>query len=134
MACLPPTGEGDCNPDKRLPAASLSSRCARLSWILVGTSGVMLHSQSASTVLAVYVSKPGLLEYAPLWRRRDDFRHIEVIHAPRIEGSTQSWALLALLTCHARRGDEDEEVQTSPPQSFPFGLSRAMSTRRSLGE
>lgn len=56
MPCFAPTGEGDCNPDKRLPGTSLSSRFARLSWILLGTSGVILYSQLASGVLAGYLS------------------------------------------------------------------------------
>ena len=53
-----PVGGGDRNPDKRLPAASSSSSCARSSCILLGTSGVILHSQLASVVLADYVSRP----------------------------------------------------------------------------
>ena len=107
-------GEGDCNPDRRSSVASSSSSCARLSWILLGTSGVILESQLASAVLADYVSKPGV----PLWRRRNDFRHIEVIDSAWIKGSTQIWAL----AFHA--GPEDEELQISPPQSFPLPLSR----------
>ena len=42
---------------------------------------------------------------------------MEVINTPGIEGSTQR-RTLALLAPHAR--GEDEELQVSTPQSFPF--------------
>ena len=56
VPCFPPTGEGECNPDKRLPGTSPNSRCVRLSCILLGTSGVILYGQLASDVLAGHLS------------------------------------------------------------------------------
>ena len=60
--------------------------------------------------------------HAPLWRRRDDFWHVEIIGTSWVEGSTQGWAL-ALLTFHARREDQDEELPMSPPN--PSGSAEA---------
>ena len=60
--------------------------------------------------------------HAPLWRRRDDFWHVEIIGSSRVKGSTQIWAL-ALLALHARREDEDEELPMSTPN--PSGSAEA---------
>ena len=75
---------------------------------------MILHSQLASVISQITCQDKGVLEHAPLWRRRYDFRYIEIICPSRIKGGTQSWAL-ALLTSHAWReeGEERKEVQTS---------------------
>ena len=58
VPCFPATGGGDCNADKRLLCASPRPRFARLFWILLGTSGVILYSQLASDVFTDSLPRP----------------------------------------------------------------------------